>query len=208
MNLEVPSNLVFYKSVKICWSARTTTVKNRIQKQDRYFWKRKSYFNYLTTVKWHWERACLYLAAVTSHPGRSMCISKTYVYSIRKKKKFRAFFHSSSLPALQIYHLLQSANCISPCQGLADRWAKRCCVTLTSGPALQKAGDAFAKVTLETIKPKWKACHKTGSMPSTLAAAFAENHLKPPSLISGITKSTESNVICKHSSKNEYQKNS
>lgn len=98
MNLEVPSNLVFYKSVKICWSAHTTTVKNRIQKQDRYFWKRKSYFNYLTTVKWHWERACLYLAAVTSHPGRSMCISKTYVYSIRKKNNSEHFF---TLPLYQ-----------------------------------------------------------------------------------------------------------
>lgn len=123
-----------------------------------------------------------------------------------EKKIFRELFHSSSLPALQIYQLLQSANCISPCQLLADRWAKRCCVTLTSGPALQKAGDGFAKVTLETIRPKWKACHKIGWMPSTLAATFAENHLKPQSLISESTKSTESNVICKHSSKTEYKK--
>lgn len=72
--------------LQICWPGHTTNEKNRIQKPDRCFWKRKSYFNYLTLVKWHWERACLSLAAVTSHPGRSMCISKTCVYSIRKKK--------------------------------------------------------------------------------------------------------------------------
>lgn len=125
--------------------------------------------------------------------------------STQLEKKKIVIQSSSSLPALQIYHLLQSANCISPCQVLAARWAKRCCVTLTSGPALQNAGDAFAKVTLETITPKRKACHKIGLMPSTLAATFAENHLKPQSLISGSTKSTESNVICKHSSKPEYK---
>lgn len=97
LNLEVPSNLVFYKSVKICWPGHTTTEKNRIQRPDRYFWKRKSYFNYLTIAKWHWERACLSLAAVTSHPGRSMCISKTYVYSIRKKKKIQSIFFTLPL---------------------------------------------------------------------------------------------------------------
>lgn len=36
----------------------------------------------------------------------------------------------------------------------AGRQADRCSVTLTSGPALQKADDVFGKVALEAIRPK------------------------------------------------------
>lgn len=125
------------------------------------------------------------LAAIISHIDRSAHIfqSPMSTQSEQKRKKHPLSEHFFALP------LHQPSKYISYCEVpiafplanylQAGRQADRCSVTLTSGPAIQKADDVFAKVALESIRPKWKACHKTGLMPSTLAVRFAENHLKP-----------------------------
>lgn len=121
--------------------------------------------------------------------------SKTYVYTIGKKKKtkFRAlplyqpskYITYYKVPiAFPLASYLQTGKPI----GVLSPWQ-------AGQLSRRQADDVFAKVTLETIRTKWKACHKTGLLPSTLAAKFTENHLKPQRFNSGNTKSIESEML-------------